>query len=270
MTGLKLLQPEKQLPPESPKVERPKKVVYGAFLPWAEVNQLFPKYATVTVVDWDTRLRFKVQRRGGFRHADVQPLSAEDTAVMKNVYQGHWSWRRRAVMVETVDGLKIAGSMNGMPHGQGAVQKNNFDGHFCIHFRDSKTHGGNRVDLAHQMMIWKAAGVFSKQVEQLDQKRCIEVFFTAVHQGDLELAGRMAARKSQNHILSAFKNTESVIIESIELLEESTDNKYKVRLLTREKGVSRQVRQSILITVHGTGEGSLIQFQTTAGSSEVK
>ena len=30
---------------------------------------------------------------------------------------------------------------------------NDFDGHFCIHFYASRTHGGNRVDERHQNMV---------------------------------------------------------------------------------------------------------------------
>ena len=49
--------------------------------------------------------------------------------------------------------------MNGMPHGAGAIKDNDFDGHFCIHFYASRTHGGNRVDERHQNMVLKAAGL---------------------------------------------------------------------------------------------------------------
>ena len=36
--------------------------------------------------------------------------------------------------------------MNGMPHGTTTISSNNFDGHFCIHFKNSKTHESDKVD----------------------------------------------------------------------------------------------------------------------------
>ena len=46
--------------------------------------------------------------------------------------------------------------MNGMPHGTTTIS-NNFDGHFCIHFKNSKTHGTDKVDSEHQNCVNKAA-----------------------------------------------------------------------------------------------------------------
>jgi len=109
------------------------------------------------VTDVRTGISFKVQRRGGSKHADVQPLTAADTAKMKQLY-GQWSWGRRAILV-TVNGRTMAASMNGMPHGAGAITGNNFPGHFCIHFLGSRTHGTNSLDPDHQYMVRVAAGI---------------------------------------------------------------------------------------------------------------
>ena len=58
---------------------------------------------------------------------------------MKTIYNGKWSWKRRAILIITHDQL-LAASMHGMPHGAGAL-KNGFPGHFCVHFYGSTTHG---------------------------------------------------------------------------------------------------------------------------------
>lgn len=235
---------------------------HGEFLAWKDVSRLFPKYAKAAVIDYDTKLKFKVQRRAGSLHADVQPLTAADSAIMKKIYQGRWSWKRRAVLVELKDGRKLAGSMHGMPHGQGAIKGNNFRGHFCIHFRDSKTHGSGKIDLAHQMMIWKAAGVFGDQVKRMSQKDGIKVFFTAIDQNDTNLAARMMIpTANSNRVLNYFKQLEAVKIESIALIAESKDNIYKVKLLTVPPGSNKQVSLYLLITAHGFGEGSLYNFK---------
>lgn len=163
---------------------------YGEFLEWQEVKKIFPRYAYATVIDIATGLRFKVQRRAGSHHADVQPLTADDTAIMKHIFGGEWTWRRRAIIVESA-GRRLAGSMNGRPHGAGAIAGNNFRGHFCIHFQDSKTHGSNQVDLAHQMMVWKAAGKTEEMLRLAAPEQMMWTFFTAIEQGEYALAARM-------------------------------------------------------------------------------
>lgn len=101
-------------------------------LPWEEINEILPKNSKFTVLDVETGKRFNVQRRAGSSHADVQPLTLKDTQIMREIYDGKWSWRRRAIIV-IHQNQWIAASMHGMPHGVGSL-KNRFPGHFCIHF----------------------------------------------------------------------------------------------------------------------------------------
>lgn len=126
-------------------------------IPWPQVNNLYARGTRATVIDVQTGRSFQVVRLGGYNHADVEPATAADTAIMKGIYGGTWSWNRRAVVV-VVNGQRIAGSMNGMPHGGANISNNNFAGHFCIHFLNSRTHGSNRVDAAHQAAVQAAIG----------------------------------------------------------------------------------------------------------------
>jgi hypothetical protein len=129
---------------------------YGALLVWEEVDKIFPMYATARITDIYTGASFNVQRREGSSHVDAQPLTAADTAIMKKIYGGRWSWERKGIIVE-VRGYRIAASMNGMPHGSGKIDDNNFPGHFCIHFLGSTIHSGG-MDIQHHREILKAAG----------------------------------------------------------------------------------------------------------------
>jgi LysM repeat protein len=130
----------------------------GEYISWFDkVQYVFEKNDVAVVTDIKTGLSFKVKRLYGRNHADVEPLTKEDSAVMKSIY-GSWSWDRRSVVV-TIDGQNIAGSMNGMPHGGQQLSDNDFQGHFCIHFKGSKTHSGNRVDATHQAAVKLAAGI---------------------------------------------------------------------------------------------------------------
>lgn len=122
---------------------------------WKTARYMFKRNEVAKVTDVDTGLSFYVKRKGGVNHADVEPLTAADTAIMKKIYKGRWSWIRRAIVV-TIDGRKVAASMNGMPHGFQNNYRNKFNGHHCIHFYKSRTHIGNRKDSAHQAMVNKA------------------------------------------------------------------------------------------------------------------
>lgn len=129
------------------------------------VNNFFTKYTLVAqVIDVDTKKSYYVKRVGGYNHADVQPIDSSNTAIMKSIYGGVWSWTRRAVWIE-INGTYVAASINGMPHGFSLISGNNMNGHTCIHFLNSKTHGTKRVDEAHQAAVAKA---YNKRQELYD------------------------------------------------------------------------------------------------------
>ena len=127
-----------------------------AMLSWETVNQLWRKGTTARVYDVDTGTAFVAWRLYGTLHADVEPLTKYDTYLLKRIYGGHWSWARRAVIVE-LNGRYIAGSMNGMPHGHQGIYDNDFNGQFCIHFLGSRLHKNRQIDADHQAMVLKAA-----------------------------------------------------------------------------------------------------------------
>lgn len=160
---------------------------------WSEVNELLPRYSTFTVEDVETGREFKVQRRAGSRHADVQPLTAKDTAVMNEIYNGKWSWRRRAIIVKS-EKLRIAASMHGMPHGAGALT-NNFPGHFCIHFNGSTTHRRDEMDLSHKLMILKSAGELDAYIGSAEPEEAVAAFIAGLKQQDEDIAGMLSLQK---------------------------------------------------------------------------
>ncbi|QHW29770.1 hypothetical protein GZH47_02220 [Paenibacillus rhizovicinus] len=159
---------------------------YGKLLSWPEAKEIISMKSVMTVVDLETGRQFEVQRRAGSTHADVQPLTKRDTEIMKGIYQGKWSWKRRAIVVRR-DGQSIAASMHGMPHGGDGIPDNDFDGHFCIHFLGSSTHKTGNVDPDHQAMVHKAAGRLSQYVQQASPNSVVELYFIAINQRDPEI-----------------------------------------------------------------------------------
>lgn len=123
-------------------------------LNWFEsVNTMFKTYQKTRVIDIQSGKTYFVYRNGGHNHADVEPIDVQNTEIFKSLYNGTWSWTRRPVWVELGEGNFVAASINGYPHGKGYVSENGIDGHTCIHFLLSKTHGTKRVDEAHQEAV---------------------------------------------------------------------------------------------------------------------
>jgi hypothetical protein len=102
---------------------------------------------------------------------------------MKSIYQGKWSWKRRAILVE-VNGTYFAASMHGMPHGAGAIQGNQFPGHFCIHFYGSSTHRRKEPDPSHSLMIVKASGNLAQTVMSAEPEQLVDYFLTSLNEHD--------------------------------------------------------------------------------------
>ncbi|WP_418790432.1 LysM peptidoglycan-binding domain-containing protein [Phosphitispora sp. TUW77] len=133
------------------------KTGYGMLYDWEYVSWILDTQNTAVLKDLITGKSYQARRLGGSNHADMEPLTAEDTRIMKEIFGGSWSWNRRAVLVY-VDGRVIAGSMAGMPHDIQTISDNDFPGHFDLHFLNSRTHNTNSIDPEHQAMVQKAAG----------------------------------------------------------------------------------------------------------------
>jgi hypothetical protein len=183
-------------------------------LQWKEADKLLPRYSKYTVQDLETGKKFKVQRRAGSHHADVQPLTSKDTKIMKSIYGGKWSWKRRAIIV-IHNGRRIAASMHGMPHGAGAL-KNNFPGHFCIHFYGSTTHRTNSMDLSHKLMILKASGHLDDYLGSANPYELIEAYVAGLKQQDSMIASTASLQRVRWRPI--LEKVENVAITRIELL----------------------------------------------------
>lgn len=143
-------------------------------------NKIINRQDILVIEDVDTGKIFKVKVTAGTNHADCEALTIEDTEIMKDIWGG-FSWSRRAVLVHKDDSV-IAASMTNMPHagvesepggetvsnrsggfGRGYnfdfIKDNGMDGHVDLHFKNSRTHGSNRIDTQHQNAVKQAAGL---------------------------------------------------------------------------------------------------------------
>ncbi|MFZ5969731.1 MAG: LysM peptidoglycan-binding domain-containing protein [Bacillota bacterium] len=155
---------------------------YGEYLDWwTEAQYVLPIGTEFKIIDFYTSKSFMAKRTTGANHADVEPLTMNDTQMMKEIWGGNLDWNKRPVVIE-VNGRKIAASASGMPHagndsapggvntdwrsgdyGPGYnldwIKNNGMDGHFDLHFLNSTTHNTGTIDTKHQENIKIAAGL---------------------------------------------------------------------------------------------------------------
>ncbi|MBO9130425.1 hypothetical protein [Bacillus sp. 165] len=187
-------------------------------LPWQQVDKIIPNKSIFTIIDIDTGLQFKVQRRAGNKHADVQPLTRSDTKIMKKIYGGKWSWKRRAILI-LVDDQLLAASMHGMPHGAGALP-NGFPGHFCIHFYGSTTHRTHHTDLWHKVMMLKASSKIDKYINNASPHELIEIFAISISSRDRDLLDLTLSNNKEGleALHHSMKNIDYFVIKTMSLL----------------------------------------------------
>lgn len=130
---------------------------YGELLEWEWARWVYNVGCEASIIDFYTGNRFRVRHLGGSNHADSEPLTPADTAVMKQLFGGRWSWSKRPVLLE-VEGRLLAASIAGMPHGVESIFDNDFGGHFDVYFLNSRSHNTNSLDPQHQQNVLIAAG----------------------------------------------------------------------------------------------------------------
>lgn len=154
---------------------------YGELLDWfSEAQYVIPINTNFTIVDLATGKSFNARRTVGSGHADCEPLTANDTEIMKSIWGGSFNWNKRSVLVK-YNGRTIAASAAGMLHAgnEGApggewtswrsdnygagtnydyVKGNNAHGHFDLHFYKSIGHSSGTESAAHQANVLKSAG----------------------------------------------------------------------------------------------------------------
>lgn len=123
---------------------------------WHVVNKAWKINEIKTVTDLETGTSFNMKRTGGIHHIDAEPVTKNDAEALKKIFSGEWSWSRRPILM-SVSYITTAASICGMPHGDYSVIGNGINGHFCLHFCESKDDQTKQVDPAHQKAIDIAA-----------------------------------------------------------------------------------------------------------------
>lgn len=144
---------------------------------WQEAKTLIKKGENFKVLDPDSGTIINLKRTGGTNHMDVETLTKADTNKIKLIWGG-FSWEKKGMILITNSGKCYIVSLHGMPHagtdtqpggvkvsyrsqgfGSGTnwdfIKDNGMNGHICIHFKNSKTHGTQKTVYKHQYEIQK-------------------------------------------------------------------------------------------------------------------
>ena len=112
--------------------------------------------ASIKLTDLTTGKSLNVHVQSTGNHIDAEPLTSADTTTLCEIYgvstPNAISYKRRPMMITTSAGQFLC-SIYGQPHGAQDITNNGYEGQFCLHFVNSKTHGTNRVDEDHQNAI---------------------------------------------------------------------------------------------------------------------
>ncbi|MCL2224374.1 MAG: SH3 domain-containing protein [Defluviitaleaceae bacterium] len=107
-------------------------------LHWSYARYVMTLGTIATLIDVRTGLSWQVASFSNGNHADIETITAEDTAIKLQAF-GSWTWTPRPVIV-LINDRTIAASVNGMPHAGWTRSGNNMNGHVCLHFLGSTTH----------------------------------------------------------------------------------------------------------------------------------
>ncbi len=121
--------------PDAPTLSSVPKASQVRYANWySEIRARCKLYPYATVYDYSTGLSWKVHMFSLGAHADCEPLTAADTAIMVQAFGGKYTWTPKPVWVVMSDGRVYMASTHDTPHSVQHNTTNNFPGHFCIHF----------------------------------------------------------------------------------------------------------------------------------------
>ncbi len=100
---------------------------------YSEVRGRAKQYQYATIYDFSTGISWQVHMFSFGNHAEIEPLTANDTAKMNQAFGGT-TWNPKGVWVVFGDGRIYLASTHSTPHDVQHITDNNFPGHACLHF----------------------------------------------------------------------------------------------------------------------------------------
>lgn len=126
-------------------------------LHWNEVSRILPMRTPIQVFDIFSGITYYVSSLSNNIHADVETVTARDTELLFESFDGISTWFGQPIWV-TIGDRTIAATIHSVPHDISTIANNNMDGHICMHFYGSftsnvgvHTHNQDMVDFAYEI-----------------------------------------------------------------------------------------------------------------------
>lgn len=126
------------------------------------IQDMIPRGANFKVYDVKTGIVWWAHRWAGGSHADIETLTAADSARLCEAYGvkklqdivDQKIWERRPCLI-TIGTRTFAASLDGMQHNPAGdtISNNGMDGQVCLHFTNSKGHESGAVSESHAKAI---------------------------------------------------------------------------------------------------------------------
>ena len=101
---------------------------YDEVIPALKRNAVLTVYEPVSGLAW----KLKVSSKG--RHLAAEPLTLKDTQILMKAFDNKNTWAQKGVYVLLPDGRWTVGATHSVPHQNGTIRDNGFDGVLCVHF----------------------------------------------------------------------------------------------------------------------------------------
>lgn len=101
---------------------------------YSEVKPILKGQKSIYIYDPATKISFTLHLYSLGRHADVEPMTADDTAKMMQAFGGVATWTPKFVYVKLPNGQWTVATMHNVAHGGQSIKNNNFNGQNCVHF----------------------------------------------------------------------------------------------------------------------------------------
>ena len=101
---------------------------------YADVKPILKNGQTLLVWDPATGLAWNYRVMSNGRHCDVEPKTAQDTAIMYRAFGNQNDWGPKVVYVKLPNGTWTIGATHNVAHGGQTITDNQFNGQNCLHF----------------------------------------------------------------------------------------------------------------------------------------
>lgn len=115
------------------------------------IDNMFEIGKKYEIIDLQSEESFYITRTGGKNHADIEASNFSDFQIIHKITDNNFELKHLPVLLKLNENTYIPASLCCYPHGYN--NSNVGYGHFCLHFKNSRTNFTNKIDSNHQKTV---------------------------------------------------------------------------------------------------------------------